>query len=253
MIGERSYEKKKMWLWLGFFLTTILIIVLAIIMINKAENKDKKVSKMEFVEDFIKNCVTTEKQVSDYSISKADNYFIGSIEENFYDDEENNTFVKAYYKVNGEIYNSDYDIEDPLQIINVNTARITFHEGEIRGDDISSVQRRTLIQTYFTKLSSLDLHDDTVESLKWTMNHPAFKNVTEDMVDIDISSFEHNGVTVDYYRIISDNNGAHGENLYAYYLLKDNIYYIVAIYGGKNKVIEPSVLKDFMPTKVEIR
>lgn len=202
--------------------------------------------------NLLKNLTTTKKEISDYSINKENGYFTDSINYNYYVDETDKVSVKIDYKVSSEKYGSNYDPESKYQNLYLDDSSASFYEGEITAD-ISSVQKQTRIRTYISNINNLDINKEAVSNLQYPLNQTAFKNVTEDMVKIEINSLQYNDKLVSYYKTVSDNNNCHNERIYAYYPIQGNIYYIVQIYGGDNKNLDVNMIEEFLPTSVEIQ
>lgn len=195
---------------------------------------------------------TIKKSSKDYSINKEDGYYIGSINYNEYTDETNKLSIKTDYKVSMEKYGSNYDIDNISPSLLIETTNISFYEGEIKGDDITTINKQTLIRTYFSKINNLNIKDEAIRDLNYPMNQKAFKDVTEDMVKIELDTLKYNDKDVSYYKVVSDNNNAHNERIYAYLPLQNNIYYVVQIYGGETKNLDINMINDFLPTNIEI-
>ena len=202
--------------------------------------------------NLLENLTTTKKQLSDYSIKKENGYYTDSIKYNSYVDESDKKTIKADYNVSTEKYGSNYDSEYKYQELYLDNSSVSFYEGEIT-TDISSVKSQTRIRTYFSKIYNLDVKAEAVRDLQYPLNQTAFDNVTEDMVKIEVDSLQYNNNDVSYYKVSSDNSNSHGERIYAYYPIQDNIYYIVQIYGGDNKELDINMIKDFLPTNVDVK
>lgn len=187
-----------------------------------------------------------------YSITKNNNNYEGNINYNYYIDEDNKMAVKASYKVSSDKYGSNYDSANADFQLYIDDSKINFYEGEITRD-LSSVKDQSKINIYFLKESNLDLKQDAVTSLVWAVNQTAFTNVNEDKVNISINNFNYNGYEINYYHIKSDNNSAHNERIKAYLKIKDDLYYVVQIYGGDSKELSLDMLKEFLPVEIIIK
>ena len=196
--------------------------------------------------------LTTKKKLSDYAIKKEDGWYIDAIKYNFYVDEKQKNYIKADYKVSAEKYGSDYDPEFIFQELYLDNSSVSFYEGEIT-TDISSVKKQTRIRAFFSKINNLDVQAEAVSDLRFPLNQTAFENVTKDMVKIEVNSLQHNNSVVSYFKIVSDNNNCHNERIYAFYPIKENVYYIVQIYGGDYKELNINMINDFLPTNVEVQ
>ncbi len=212
---------------------------------------DGEYSIDESYKNLLKNLSSVSVDKSEYSISSKNGYFKDNIVYNSYEDEDNKYTVKIDYSVSSEKYGSIYNKDSKYQEVYKDKSSISFYEGEIT-TALSSVKARTMIQMYLTKITNLDLNEELENDLEWPINQTAFEDVKKEDVKFDISSFKYNDKVVNYYKVTSDNNGAHGERIYAYLNIKDNLYYIIQIIGGENKNIDVSVIKDFLPTNIVI-
>lgn len=203
-------------------------------------------------ENLLKNLVSEKKNLSDYSIKNENGYYLGSINYNYYNDENDKIFIKADYKVSSEKYGSNYDSKYKYQELYLDNSNVSFYEGEIT-TDILTVKNQTRIRTYFSKIYNFDINEEAVRDLQYPLNQTAFTGVTKEMVKIEVNALKFNGQEVKYYRTISNNNNSYGERIYAYLPIKDDIYYIVQIYGGDNKKLDINKINDFLPTKIEIK
>lgn len=220
------------------------------IRIYSMRSDDKEYMIDNSYENLLKNLTTIKKDVSDYSIKHEDGYYVGTIKNNFYVNESNKIFVKGDYKVLSGKYGSNYDSNLKYQNLYLDNSRVSFYEGEIT-TDIASVKKQTRIEAYFTRIYDLNIKDDAVRDLQYVLNQTAFKDVTEDMVRIGVSSFKYEAKEVKYYKIISDNNG-YNERIRAFLPVTDNIYYVVQIYGGDNKKLDLNMIKEFLPINIEV-
>lgn len=222
------------------------------ISIYSMSNDDNTYSIDDSYTNLLENLTTTKKKLSDYSIKNVDRYYTGSINYNYYVDENDKAFVKADYKVPAEKYGSKYDSQYKYQELYLDNSNISFYEGEIT-TDISSVKNQTRIRMYFSKIYNLDIREEAIRDLQHPLNQTAFDGVTEDTVKIEVNKLQHGKQEAQYYKTISSNNNSYGERIYAYLPIKDNIYYIVQIYGGDNKKLDISMLNDFLPTNIEVK
>jgi len=222
------------------------------ISIYSMSNDDNTYTIDSSYKNLLENLTTTKKNLSDYSIKKENGYYTDSIRYNSYVDESDKKTINAEYKVPIEKYGSNYDPEYKYQELYLDNSSVSFYEGEIT-TDISTVKNQTRIRTYFSKIYNLDVQAEAVRDLQYPLNQTAFDDVTEDMVRIEVDSLQHNNNDVSYYKVSSDNNNSHGERIYAYYPIQENIYYIVQIYGGDNKELDINMIKDFLPTNVEVK
>lgn len=195
----------------------------------------------------------TQKEKSDYSIKSTDGYYIDSIDYNHYENENNKFSVEASYKISSSKYGSYYDVNEDNQNLYLGRINISFYEGEIVFSDVSSITKQTRIEMYYSVISNFDIQNEAVSSLEFPLNQPAFKNITEDMVDIKFDKLMYNNEEVECYKITSDNNDTYGERMNAYLHIKDNIYYVIQIYGGEGKKLDISMFNDFLPTDIVIK
>ena len=203
-------------------------------------------------ENLLENLDSVKKNLTDYSIKDENGYYLGSINYTSYNDETDKISVKADYKVSSEKYGSNYDSKYKYQELYLDNSAISFYEGEIT-TDISTVKNQTRIRSYFSKIHNLDINNEAIRDLQYPLNQTAFTGVTKDMVKIEVNALQFNGQEVKYYRTISNNNNSYGERIYAYLPIKDNIYYIVQIYGGDNKKLDINMINEFLPIKIEIK
>lgn len=187
-----------------------------------------------------------------YSITKSGNNYEGNLNYNYYVDEDNKMAIKASYKVSAEKYGSNYDSVNSNFQLYTNDSKINFYEGEIT-KDLSSVKNQSKINIYFVTENNLDLKQDAVSSLEWAVNQTAFTNVDENNVNISIDKFNYNEYEVNYYHIKSDNKNSHNERIKGYLKIKDNLYYVVQIYGGDSKELSSEMLKEFLPINIVIK
>ena len=202
--------------------------------------------------DLLENLKSNKKNALDYSIKKENDYYTDSIYYNVYNDKTNTYNVKADYKVSSSKYGSVYDSEYKYHELYLDESSISFYEGEITAD-IDSVKSQTRIRMFFIKIMDLDIDKEIENDLKWPLNQTAFKDVTKDMVKIETNTLNHLGKEAKYYKVVSDNNNSHGERINVYYPVKDDIYYMIQIYGGENKNLNLDMIKEFLPTNVEVK
>ena len=213
---------------------------------NESLKNDKSYTKL------LENMTVKKANYDKYYINPKNGYYEGNIMYNDYQDEDNITKYKIGYKVDSIKYKTDFEKNTLSPNLYLDKTHMSFYEGEIT-KDISSVKVQTRIQMFVLKSLNLDINEEAINNLEWSLNQDSFEDITNNDVDIEIDSIDYKNNKIDYYHTISNNNNSHGERISAYLKLKDNYYYVIQIYGGEGKELNVEMINDFLPTTISTK
>ena len=84
--------------------------------------------------NLLKNLSTTQKSYKDYALKKENGYYVGTIINNYYNNEEDRISVSADYKVSAEKYGSVNNPDFKFLEAYLDKSSVSFYEGEITTD-----------------------------------------------------------------------------------------------------------------------